>query len=56
MEEPDPPAMKTRLSCPCGHLILAEDEDQLVDLAQAHLAAAHPGLEYEREHILFMAF
>jgi hypothetical protein len=33
-----------------------KDEDELVDLAQAHLAEAHPGMEYEREHILFMAY
>jgi hypothetical protein len=47
--------MKTRLNCPCGEYITAEDEDQLVERVQAHLAAEHPGREYDREMILFMA-
>jgi hypothetical protein len=47
--------MKTRLSCPCGTQINAEDEDTLVEEVQAHLAAEHPGREYDREMILFMA-
>ncbi len=34
--------MKTHLNC--------------VELAQAHLAEAHPDMHYEREHILFMAY
>ena len=48
--------MKTHLNCPCGEAIRGEDEDELVELAQAHLAEAHPGMKYEREHILFMAY
>ena len=50
--------MKTRLQCPCGQLIQAEDEDQLVELALAHLKEMHPDLayKYEREQILFMAY
>jgi len=48
--------MKTHLNCPCGEAITAKDEDELVDLAQAHLAEVHPGMQYEREHILFMAY
>ena len=47
--------MKTRLSCPCGEVIRAEDEDQLVELTQQHLAEAHPGMEYGRDEILFIA-
>ena len=47
--------MKTRLNCPCGEYITAPEEDELVRLAQEHLAAAHPGREYDREAILFMA-
>lgn len=47
--------MKTRLSCPCGEVIRAEDEDQLVELTQAHLAEAHPGMSYGRDEILFIA-
>ncbi|MFL6022871.1 MAG: DUF1059 domain-containing protein [Marmoricola sp.] len=47
--------MKTRLNCPCGEYITATNEDELVELVQAHLAADHPGREYDRESILFMA-
>jgi predicted small metal-binding protein len=47
--------MKTRLTCPCGTMISAEDEDDLVEQAQAHLSEAHPGREYDRDAILFMA-
>jgi hypothetical protein len=50
--------MKTNLQCPCGELITAGDEDELVEKAEAHLAAKHPDLvgEYTREQILFMAY
>ena len=48
--------MKTGLICPCGDHFKAKDEDELVELVQAHLAKAHPGLEYTREEILFIAF
>ena len=47
--------MKTRLTCPCGESFVAADEDSLVTQVQAHLAEAHPGLEYDREQILFIA-
>jgi hypothetical protein len=47
--------MKTRLACPCGETIVGTDEDDLVIKTQEHLAAEHPGREYEREMILFMA-
>lgn len=47
--------MKTRLDCPCGETIEAEDEDALVAAVQQHLADQHPGREYDREAILFMA-
>ena len=47
--------MKTRLTCPCGAMFSASDEDDLVMQVQAHLAEAHPGLEYDREQILFIA-
>lgn len=47
--------MKTRLTCPCGETIRAEDEDTLVELTQAHLAEAHPGMTYGRDEILFIA-
>jgi predicted small metal-binding protein len=47
--------MKTRLTCPCGEVVKGADEDELVEKVQAHLADQHPGREYEREMILFMA-
>lgn len=47
--------MKTRLTCPCGTVLVGVDEDDLVAQAQEHLAKVHPGKDYSREHILFMA-
>lgn len=47
--------MKTRLTCPCGTTITGADEDELVELTQQHLAAEHPGMEYGRDEILFLA-
>ena len=47
--------MKTRLNCPCGEYIQGSDEDELVDKVMAHLAEEHPGRDYDRETILFMA-
>jgi predicted small metal-binding protein len=47
---------KKRLVCPCGEWIEGEDEDDLVEKARAHLKEAHPGMEYTREEILFMAY
>jgi hypothetical protein len=32
-----------------------ETDDDLVEKVQEHLAAEHPGREYSREEILFMA-
>ncbi len=49
-------ALKTRLSCPCGELIEGADEDDLVTRTQAHLAEKHPGHEYSRDEILFIAY
>jgi hypothetical protein len=48
--------MKTYLNCPCGEAITGTDEDDLVEKTQAHLADAHPGLQYDRDAILFMAY
>jgi len=47
--------MKTRLTCPCGARFVGTDEDDLVAQTRAHLAEAHPDLEYDREQILFIA-
>jgi hypothetical protein len=48
--------LKRKLTCPCGQRIAGEDEDDLVEKARQHLAAAHPGLEYSRDEILFIAY
>lgn len=47
--------MKTRLTCPCGEQLKGKDEDELVENVQAHLKENHPGHEYTRDQILFMA-
>jgi predicted small metal-binding protein len=44
------------LDCPCGTRIVGTDEDDLVAKVQEHLAKEHPGREYSRDQILFMAF
>ncbi|MEV6320794.1 DUF1059 domain-containing protein [Nocardia sp. NPDC051787] len=48
--------MKTKLSCPCGEYITGTDEDDLVEKTKAHLAANHPGHDYTRDEILFIAY
>ena len=48
--------MKTHLNCPCGEAITGENEDDLVEKAQAHLSEVHPGRDYDRDAILFMAY
>jgi hypothetical protein len=52
----DREVMKTHLNCPCGEAITGNNEDDLVDKVQAHLSEAHPGREYDRDAILFMAY
>jgi hypothetical protein len=47
--------MRTQLACPCGTTITGADEDELVRLVQEHLAEQHPGREYGRDEILFLA-
>ncbi|MCX4642007.1 MULTISPECIES: hypothetical protein [unclassified Streptomyces] len=44
------------LECPCGELLEGSNNDALVAGVQAHLRAAHPHLEYDREQILLMAY
>ena len=46
--------MKTRITCPCGEAITAEDEDELVERTQTHLREVHDRT-YSRDEILFMA-
>ena len=47
--------VKTRIQCPCGEIIVGKDEDELVELTQQHLRDVHPGMEYGRDEILFIA-
>ena len=54
-EPHDPRFTKDTLRCPCGVTIHASSEDELVALAQEHLRESHPGREYSREEILFIA-
>ena len=50
--------MTKTLTCPCGEMIQGEDEDQLVEKVNEHLAEKHPDLagHYTREQILSMAY
>ncbi|WP_083874676.1 DUF1059 domain-containing protein [Nocardia paucivorans] len=48
--------MKTRLTCPCGEHIVGADEDALVTKVRQHLTENHPGHDYSRDEILFMAY
>lgn len=43
--------------CPCGEVIEAETDDELVEKTQQHVRADHPELEseYTREKILSIA-
>ena len=43
------------LACPCGQVLTGDTEDEIVDTSLAHLREKHPDMEYEREHVLFMA-
>lgn len=54
--EEAPTMAKTRLRCPCGEQINGETEDDLVEKVQVHLKENHPGHDYSRDEILFMAY
>jgi predicted small metal-binding protein len=45
------------LRCPCGESLSGDTEDELVEVAFAHLRDQHPDMaeDYEREHVLFMS-
>jgi predicted small metal-binding protein len=47
--------MDLYLNCPCGEVVEAKTEDELVEKAQVHLREAHPDRVYTREQILFFA-
>ena len=51
----DDMGVKTRIQCPCGQTIVGKDEDDLVELTNAHLKEQHDGRTYDREMILMMA-
>jgi hypothetical protein len=50
------PSYEYVLPCPCGSRLSGNSEDEIVEIAFAHLAESHPDMadDYEREHILFM--
>jgi hypothetical protein len=52
---PDHPGFLWVLDCPCGERLRGDSEDEIVAVSLAHLAERHPDLNYEREHVLFMA-
>jgi hypothetical protein len=52
---PDHPGFVWVLDCPCGERLRGESEDEIVEVSLGHLGEKHPDMEYEREHVLFMA-
>jgi hypothetical protein len=56
-EPPEEPSYQWVLDCPCRERLRGDSEDEIVEVAFAHLAEKHPDMaeSYEREHILFMA-
>jgi predicted small metal-binding protein len=48
--------MKAQLDCPCGEHIVGDNEDDLVEKVNRHVAKKHPGHEYSRQPILSMAY
>jgi hypothetical protein len=54
-EEQPEPTFEWVLNCPCGKRLSGSSEDEIVEVSLAHLGEEHPGMEYEREHVLFMA-
>jgi hypothetical protein len=55
--DPRPLEFQWVLRCPCGVLLTGLTEDEIVEVAFAHLRELHPDMadHYEREHILFMS-
>ena len=45
------------VNCPCGKVVEAETDDEIVEKVEAHVAADHPEMvgKYTREVILSMA-
>jgi predicted small metal-binding protein len=46
--------MKKEIECPCGYVIRADDEEELVKRAQKHASESH-GMELTSEQALEMA-
>ena len=46
-----------QLRCPCGDLLAARTDDELVQIAKAHLESEHPNLngKYTKQDILTLA-
>jgi hypothetical protein len=47
---------KTRLTCPCGELIVGDTEGDMIVKTREHLTANHPGHDYSDDEILFLAY
>ena len=49
--------MGKRIDCECGFVVKADNDDELVHKAQAHMAEAHPELvgKLTREDVLAMS-
>jgi predicted small metal-binding protein len=48
--------MELTLRCPCTEVLTGDNEDELVEKVQEHLQEKHPGREYTRDEILFLAY
>jgi predicted small metal-binding protein len=46
--------MNKVINCPCGYIVRAETDDELVDQAQQHARSVH-GMDLTREQALAMA-
>ncbi|HVM20701.1 MAG TPA: DUF1059 domain-containing protein [Egibacteraceae bacterium] len=46
--------MEKVVECPCGAVVRASDEDELVSMTQAHASEVHD-MEMSREQVLSMA-
>jgi 2-oxo-4-hydroxy-4-carboxy--5-ureidoimidazoline (OHCU) decarboxylase len=53
----EPSKRSKRINCVCGKVVEAEDDDELWEKAQVHLASDHPDLagKVSREDILAQA-
>ena len=55
MAQPSPDPVRPASSAPVGETIVGKDEDELVELTNAHLTEQHDGRTYDRDMILMMA-